>query len=204
MSSFYTEQMPEGVHDAEKINDLYALRAEFRKNYKKGNINKETKLFMHKPGDKECNKNRNMEIAEIAAVTQIHDCLPDRCGGYNDSSKENTNSTEQNRSCTSKKQSRTCRFDYPNPLEKQSVVTIININSEQNEAQVLLRRTHPRVNNIHLLIAFYFRSNHDSTGLIDAAHSKRYCTKYVYTFRNVCTIVRRTEQKRLTKLAKQC
>ena len=179
MSSFYTEQMPEGVHDTEKVIDLDVLRAEFRKNHKKGSINKKTNSLMRKPGDKECNKNRNMEIAEIAAVTQIHDCLPDRCGGYNDSSKENTNSTEQNRSCTSKKQTRTCRFDYPKPLRKQSVVTIININSEQNEAQVLLRRTHPRVNNIHPLIAFYFRSNHDSTGLIDAAHSKRYCTKYV-------------------------
>ena len=179
MSSFYTEQMLDGVHDADKVIDLDALRAEFRKNHKKGNINKITNPLMRKPGDVECNKNRNMEIAEIAAISQIHDCLPDRCGGYNDSSKENTNSGEQNRSCKSKKQTRTCRFDYPKPLRKQSVATIININSEQNEAQVLLRRTHPRVNNIHPLIAFYFRSNHDSTGLIDAAHSKRYCTKYV-------------------------
>ena len=179
MSSFYTEQMLENVHNAEKVIDLDALRAEFRKNHKKGNINKKTNALMRKPGDEECNKNRNMEIAEIAAISQIHDCLADRCGGYNDASKENTNLNDPNRSSTSKTQNRTCRFDYPKPLKKQSVATIININSEQNEAQVLLRRTHPRVNNIHPLIAFYFRSNHDSTGLIDAAHSKRYCTKYV-------------------------
>ena len=179
MSSFYSEQMPDGSHDADKVIDLDSLRAEFRKNYKKGNINKKTNPLMRKPGDEECNTNRNMEIAEIAALSQIHDCLPDRCGGHNDSSKDNTNCSVQNSSCTSSKQTRTCRFDYPKPLRKQSVATIININSEQNEAQVLLRRTHPRVNNIHPLIAYHFRSNHDSTGLIDAAHSKRYCTKYV-------------------------
>ena len=110
--------------------------------------------------------------------TQIHDCLPDRCGGYNEKT-DDVNSNEQNRQCASEKRIRTCRFDYPKPLRKWSVATIITVNSEQNEAQVLLRRTHSRVNNIHPLIAFYFRSNHDSTGLIDAPHSKRYCTKYV-------------------------
>jgi hypothetical protein len=47
------------------------------------------------------------------------------------------------------------------------------------EAQVLLRGAQPRINNIHPLLAFYWwRGNHNSTGLIDAAHSKRYCTKY--------------------------
>lgn len=62
---------------------------------------------------------------------------------------------------------------------KKSVVTMIQKNDEQLEAQVLLRCTHSRVNNVHPLIVYFWSANHDSTGLINAAHSKRYCTKYV-------------------------
>ena len=71
MSSFYTELMPEGVHDANKVIDLDALRAEFRKNYKKGNLNKKTNPLMRKPGDEECDKNRNMEIAAKYTNTRL-------------------------------------------------------------------------------------------------------------------------------------
>ena len=52
----------------------------------------------------------------------------------------------------------------------------MQVNAEQMEARVLLRRTHERVNK---LIAYYWRANHDVTVLIDAAHCKRYNTKYV-------------------------
>ena len=165
MASFYTEQMPSNGHDPEKVIDLDAYCDEYRKNYIKGNINKQTSPLMRKPGDKECDKNRSIEIAKIVAVTQLHQCLPDRCGGYESD-------------INSDKAVRTCRFDYPKKLLKQSVVTCIQLNSENMETQVLLRRTHPRVCNMHPLIAFYWRSNHDSTGIVDAAHAKRYCTKY--------------------------
>jgi hypothetical protein len=165
MTSFYTEQMPCSVHNEEKVINLDALCAEYCASYKEGNISKLANPLMRQPGDKECDSNRNVEIAKVASVVQLHACLPDRCGGSEDEKKDG-------------KAHRTCRFDYPKKLVKHSVVTMVQINTEQMEAQVLLRRTHSRVNNIHPLIAFYWRANHDSTGLIDAAHSKRYCTKY--------------------------
>ena len=55
----------------------------------------------------------------------------------------------------------------------------MQVNAEQMEACILLRRTHERENNVNKLNAYYWRANHDATVLIDAAHCKRYATKYV-------------------------
>jgi hypothetical protein len=163
VASFFTEHMASNVYDSDKVINLDALRNEYVENYAKKNISKATNPLMRQPGDPECDANRYMEIAKIAAVTQIHQCLPDRCGG-NEGDKES--------------RTRTCRFDYPKKLVKHTVVSMIQMNAEQMEAQAILRRTHARVNNCHPLIAYYWRANSDSTALVDSAHSKRYCTKY--------------------------
>jgi hypothetical protein len=159
MVSFYSEDMPNGVHNEEKVINLDELTEEFVKNYKAGNINCETHPVMRTPlMQGKCDGNIYVEIAKIAAISQIHQCLANACGGD--------------------EKGKGCRFDYPKQNRKKSVIAMIKINSEQCEARVLLRRTHERVNNIHPMIAYYWRANHDSTAIIDAAHSKRYCTKY--------------------------
>jgi hypothetical protein len=160
---FLTEQVASNAYDSYKVINLDALRNEYVENYAQKNISKATNPLMRQPGDPVCNANRYIEIAKIAAVTQVHQFLPDRCGG-NEDDKE---------SCT-----RSCRFDYPKKLVKYTVVSMIQMNAEQMEAQAILRRTHPRVNNIHPLIAYYWRANSDSTALVDSAQSKRYCIKY--------------------------
>ncbi len=72
IASFFTEQMASNAYDSDKVINLDALRNEYVQNYAKKNISKAPNPLMRQPGDSECDANRYMEIAKIAAVTQIH------------------------------------------------------------------------------------------------------------------------------------
>jgi hypothetical protein len=90
---------------------------------------------------------------------QVHQCLPNSCGGDPGSGKG-------------------CRFDFPKRPCTKSAVGMAQVNSEQLEARVVTKRTDPRVNNINPLVTYWWRANSDHTALVDAAHAMRYCTKY--------------------------
>ena len=164
-NSFYSKYMPPQEHDERFVVDLEELTKEFVDNYKAGNINSATHPIMRTPlmkdheGRSLSREPREVELANIAAVSQVHQCLPNSCGGDSITGKG-------------------CRFDFPKRRSKKTAVGIININAEQCEARVISKRTDSRVNNINPTILEWWRANHDCTALIDAAHSMRYCTKY--------------------------
>ena len=54
----------------------------------------------------------------------------------------------------------------------------MQVNATQMEARTLLRRTCSRVPNLNNYFLLYWRTNHDVSVLIDAAHKMRYATKY--------------------------
>ena len=164
-NSFYSKYMPPQEHDERFVVDLEELTKEFVDNYKAGNVNSATHPIMRTPlmkdheGKSLSREPREVELANIAAVSQVHQCLPNSCGGDPNTGKG-------------------CRFDFPKRRSKKTAVGIININAEQCEARVISKRTDSRVNNINPTIVEWWRANHDCTALIDAAHSMRYCTKY--------------------------
>ena len=164
-NSFYSKYMPPQEHDERFVVDLEELTKEFVDNYKAGNVNSATHPIMRTPlmkdheGKSLSREPREVELANIAAVSQVHQCLPNSCGGDPNTGKG-------------------CRFDFPKRRSKKTAVGIININAEQCEARVVSKRTDSRVNNINPTILEWWRANHDCTALIDAAHSMRYCTKY--------------------------
>ena len=164
-NSFYSKYMPPQEHDERFVVDLEELTKEFVDNYKAGNVNSATHPIMRTPlmkdheGKSLSREPREVELANIAAVSQVHQCLPNSCGGDPITGKG-------------------CRFDFPKRRSKKTAVGIININAEQCEARVISKRTDNRVNNINPTILEWWRANHDCTALIDAAHSMRYCTKY--------------------------
>ena len=164
-NSFYSKYMPPQEHDERFVVDLEELTKEFVDNYKAGNVNSATHPIMRTPlmkdheGKSLSREPREVELANIAAVSQVHQCLPNSCGGDPFTGKG-------------------CRFDFPKRRSKKTAVGIININAERCEARVISKRTDSRVNNINPTILEWWRANHDCTALIDAAHSMRYCTKY--------------------------
>ena len=72
-----------------------------------------------------------------------------------------------------------CRFSFPKKPMPCTVPAVMQVNADQMEAQMLLKRTNSRVPNLNKYFLKYWRSNHDVTVLTDASHSKRYTTKYV-------------------------
>ena len=157
-AAFYTDRMPADQHDENVVINLDRLKREYVKNYTEGNITEETHPLMRKFGSEHCDNNSNLEMAKVAAVSQIHQCMPNTCGG-------------------NAKTGEGCRFDYPKKKLKRAVVAMVQVNSEQMEARVL-SRTHERVNTVNKYFCLYWRSKHNVQVLIDAAHSKRYVTKY--------------------------
>jgi len=57
------------------------------------------------------------------------------------------------------------------------VPAIMQVNAEQMEVQMLLKRTSCRVPNLNRYFLQYWRANHHVSVLIDAAHKMRYATK---------------------------
>jgi len=157
--SFYSEEMDVDRHDPTKIINLYELRKEYVNNYVSRNITLATHPLMTF-NDGECDPNSLVELAKVASVSCLHNCIKNVCGGQ-----EGVFGS--------------CRFSFQKKTMPYTVPAVMQINAEQMEAQMLLRRTSDRVPNLNRYMLQYWRGNHDVTVLIDAAHKMRYATKYV-------------------------
>ncbi len=80
-ASFYSQKMAGDEHDAEKVLSLEHYRREFVANYIKGDINLHTHAIMRRFDDPECDSNPNIELAKVAAISCIHSCIAETCGG---------------------------------------------------------------------------------------------------------------------------
>jgi len=158
-ASFYSQDMDVDVHDQTKVIDVEMLRQQFVQNYKSKNISLNSHPIMRTFSDPECDPNESIENAKVAAVSCMHHCIQNVCGGDDNGVG--------------------CRFSFPKKLMRHTVPAIMQINAEQMEAQVLLKRTCDRVPNLNKYFLKFWRANHDVTALIDVSHTKRYVTKYV-------------------------
>jgi len=109
---------------------------------------------MRRFDDPECDKNPNKEMAKVAARSCMHQCIQTVCGGDD--------------------KGKGCRFDFPKKQLPYTVPAIMQVNSSQMEARMLLRRTCTRVPNLNSYFLMYWRANHDVSVLIDAGHKLRY------------------------------
>jgi hypothetical protein len=75
--------------------DVDALRREFVRNYKAGNISRATHPIMRSWDDEHREANPLMELAQVAAVSCVHNCIETICGG------------------NEKDGDARCRFDFP-------------------------------------------------------------------------------------------
>jgi len=159
-SFYYTERMDVDSHDANKIIDVDKLRQQFVIDYRDNNVDMATHPLMHRFCDQDvCDANIYVEMAKVAAVSCMHNCIPTICG-------------------SDVKTGKGCRFDFPKKTLNHTVPAIMQVNSTQMEARILLRRTCDRVPNLNEYLLLYWRGNHDMTVLIDTAHKMRYATKY--------------------------
>ena len=159
MASFYTEPMDVDRHDPSKIVNINDIRKQFVQDCKDKNLNMSTHPLMRRHGDPECDENPCIEMAKVAAVSCIHNCISTICGG-------------------DPKTGDGCRFNFPMRLLNHTVPAMMQVNSSQMEARMLLRRTADRVPNLNSYFLLYWRGNHDVTVLVDAAHKMRYASKY--------------------------
>ena len=81
MASFYSEDVGIDGHDDSKVIKLEDYRKEYVNNYKKGNINLKTHPIMRRFDDQECHENQFHEMADVASVSCIHNCIRAACGG---------------------------------------------------------------------------------------------------------------------------
>ena len=108
--------------DKDKVIQLGKHRSEFAMNYQAGEISLKTHPIMRQFNDPEWDPSIYVEMAKVAAVSCIHQCITKCCGG-------NPNSGEG------------CRFDFPKPKLNHTVPAVMQVNANQMEARVLLRRT---------------------------------------------------------------
>ena len=81
-ASFYSEHMDVDSHDPGKVIGIEKLRPEFVRNYQQDNINMSTHPLMRRFCDgKYCDENMYTEMAKVAAVSCIHNCIQKVCGG---------------------------------------------------------------------------------------------------------------------------
>jgi len=149
-ASFYTEH----THNPKKVINVEKLRQQYVQDYKNDNINMATHPLMQRFCDEECEENKLLEMAKVATVFCIHNCIKRICGG-------------------DEKTGDGCRFNFPKKNLLHTVPAVMQVNATQMEA-----RTCSRVPNLNNYFLMYFRCNHDVTVLIDAAHKMRYATKY--------------------------
>jgi len=157
-ASFYTEDVGIDGHDDTKVVELEPLRDDYVKNYKADNVSLETHPIMRRFDDPECDPNLFTEMAKVASVSCLHQCMPGSCGG-------------------NKLTGEGCRFDFPKKLQKQTVPAVTQVNANKMETRII-NRTCDRVPNLNRYFFCYLRSNHDCSTLMDSAHKLRYCTKY--------------------------
>jgi hypothetical protein len=153
LASFYHD----GDHS--KIIDVEDILEKFQSSYNQGKVTRHTHPLMRRYGDPGCDKDDNVEMANVAAVSCIHKCLPGHCGG---AEKESAGKRS------------TCRFDFPKKALKYTVPAIMEVNADLMEARVLIKRTCTRVPNLNRYMLRYWRSNHDASVLCDAGHKMRF------------------------------
>ena len=119
----------------------------------------ETHPVMRRFCDNECDRNRYVEITKVAAVSCTHNCIPTISVG-------------------NKQTGQGCRFDFPKKPMNHTVPAIMQVNSTQMEARMLLRRIGERFPNLNQYLLLYWRGNYDVTVLIDAANKMQHATKY--------------------------
>jgi len=105
-----------------------------------------------------CDENMYTEMAKVAAVSCIHNCIQSACGG-------------------DEKTGKGCRFDFPTKNLNHTVPAVMQ-KMPLCETRVLLTYTCGRVPNLNSLILLYLRSNHDVNVLINEAHKMKYAMKY--------------------------
>jgi hypothetical protein len=112
-ASFYSEQMDVDSHDVSKIVDVDKLRQQFVDDYRNGNINMSTHALMRRCCDAEfCDENRYVEMAKIAAVSCVHNCIQTICGGD--------------------KRGIGCRFDFPKKNMSHTVPAVMQVSPISN------------------------------------------------------------------------
>jgi len=159
-ASFYSEDMDVDTHLPDKVIDINKIRKEFVKNYVDKNVSLETHPIMRKFNSESCDPNQNVENANVAAVSCMHHCIAGVCGG-------------------DEKTGAGCRFSFPKKLLPHTVPAVMQINAQQMETHMLLKRTAERVPNLNKDFLNFWRANHDVTVLVDAGQKMRYATKYV-------------------------
>jgi hypothetical protein len=159
-AALFSEPMDTDHFDSSKVVDESVIRGEFRKQYFDGNVTAATHPIMRSYSHPACDANTHVECANVAAVSCIHECIQQSCGGD-----PVTGSG--------------CRFGYPRTCLKYTVVAVMKVNSQQVEVQILPRRTAVRASNMNRYLLQYWRANHDATVLVDICHIMRYVTKYV-------------------------
>jgi len=80
-ASFYSEDLGVDGHDDDKVIELEDYRKAFAKNYKQGNVNLKTHPIMRRFDDPECCANVQTEMAQVASVSCLHQCIRASCGG---------------------------------------------------------------------------------------------------------------------------
>lgn len=80
-ASFYTEDVGTDCHKPDKIVDVDKLRQQFVQDYKNKNVTMSTHPVMRRFCDDFCDENRYKEMAKVAAVSCVHNCIQTRCGG---------------------------------------------------------------------------------------------------------------------------
>jgi hypothetical protein len=128
-ASFYTDKMDVDSHDPTKVINLDEIRKEYVNNYVSRNITLSTHPIMRVFNSPECNQNLNVELANVAAICCVHGCMKG-CGG---NAVTGTG----------------CRFNFPKKTMRHTVPAIMQVNSEQMEVTMLLRRTADRVPNLN-------------------------------------------------------
>jgi ribosomal protein S17E len=117
-ASFYTERMDADQHDPAKVIDLDKLRQEYVRNYKAGNVTRKTHPIMRRWDDSECDANPYIELAKVAAVSCMHNCIEAICGG-------------------DEKTGRGCRFSFPKTPLRCTVAAVLQVDSKQVRNRIL-------------------------------------------------------------------
>jgi hypothetical protein len=129
-ASFFSEPMAMDEFDPAKVLKIEDYKDAYISNYSAGDISPSTHPIMRSYRDeKQCDPNPYKETAQVAAVSCMHECILQSCGG-------------------DKKTGSGCRFGFPKKLLKYTVPAVLQVNADEVEVQVLLRRTSGRVPNL--------------------------------------------------------
>jgi len=71
-ASFYSEDVDVDGHEDDNV---IKYCKEFTRNYKEGNINVSTQPIMRRFYDPECDTNLHKEMAQVASVSCLHQCM---------------------------------------------------------------------------------------------------------------------------------